>query len=268
MAVHRRWAAALFQAYEGRRRLGVAQNSTQEPRATPWLPVLLAVLTLALGIILSEVKGRIGWYTLIEALGLCLVIYCLAQWMTIRTVCPISRDVVDDLKRRIDQYVEKGAYTWILTNGQLIELERRVDVDEIWLVTSDVMADIPGSPFFDVVHANLARGIRYHYFVPDSLAADARAQQLIENHRGQGDIRVTKLSEDFFFLGPRLDFAIYDPLNRKGCRCAYMQLPVETTPILHVKTDPDIVDKLIGKLQATCLSTRPQPAVHRGQTPP
>lgn len=150
--------------------------STKEALKTSlWIPVVVAILTLGLGIVISEVQTKVGWLALLSALGICLGIFFCAFYVLVRKVCPISVDVVEGITRRMNQYVEKGAVTWLLTDKQLVEHERTLPVDEIWLVSSDLATDIPGSPYYDVVRQNLEKGVRYRYFIPRSLAAEARA---------------------------------------------------------------------------------------------
>lgn len=210
--------------------------------------MVLAVLTIALGIFISEIQTTVGWVPLIAALAVCLGIFWLCFNILVRQICPVSTGLLEDLSKRIDRFVERGAVTWLFTNEHLVQFERSIEVDEIWLVTSDLAADIPGSPFYEVVGQNLKRGVKYTYFIPRSLATEARGRQLLERHRGHGNIKVIHLSDDFFFLGPRLDFAIYDPMNRYNKRCGYMQLPVDSKDCMHAKLDVDLVDAIIGKL--------------------
>jgi len=101
--------------------------STKEALKTSlWIPVVVAILTLGLGIVISEVQTKVGWLALLSALGICLGIFFCAFYVLVRKVCPISVDVVEGITRRMNQYVEKGAVTWLLTDKQLVEHERKL----------------------------------------------------------------------------------------------------------------------------------------------
>lgn len=225
-------------------------KAKEKLKSVIWIPVFVAILTIALGIILSVTQNKIGWIPLLIALFICLLIFLLSFKIMMSWVCPISVGLFEALQSQIDRYVEKGAVTWMITNEQMAEVESAPGIEEVWLVTCDLAEDIPGTIFFDTVHKNLISGVRYRYFIPKSLEAEARANQLIENHGGYGDIAIISLSDDFFFLVPRLDFAIYDPMNRSGYRCGYMGLPLDGNERFHCKMEPQFVDLMIGKLQS------------------
>lgn len=219
-------------------------------KASIWIPGIVALLTLVLGIILSAVQDKIGWAPLIGALIICIAIFFLSMKVLLSQVLPISVEMFEKLQSQVDRYVEKGAITWMIDNEQMAEYEKTNNVNEVWLVTCDLAEDIPDAIFFDVVQKNLERGVRYRYFIPHSLAAQARGMQLVENHAGAGDIRVITLSDDFFFLVSRLDFTIYDPKNLNGQRCGYMGLPLDGTDRFHCSMESQFVDLMIGKLNS------------------
>jgi hypothetical protein len=214
-----------------------------------WLPVGTALLALGLGLVLSEVQVKIGWQPLIAAILISLFIFYLAIHLYVKAIYPTSLALLEDLKGHIDRHTAKDYVTWAISSKQLARFEAKVKTDQIWLVTCDLSEDIPGEVFFDVVHANLKRGVHYRYFIPQSLQAEARAKSLTENHKGAGKLDIVVLSDDFFFLTEQLDIAIYDPLNKTGARCGYLGLPVPSPERIHAELLPEFVDLVIGRLQ-------------------
>jgi len=213
-----------------------------------WLPVIVTVLTLGLGIVFSPVQSTVGWLPLLVALGICLAIFFLTAHVLLARVKPVSLDMLGQITKQLDRYVEKGAFTWTLTSEQLADFEGKPNINEVWLVTCDLAEDVPGEVFYDVVHTNLSRGIQYTYFIPKSLEAEARSRQLVQNHQGAGHVAIVYLPDDFFFLVPLLDFAIYDPYNVNGMKTGYMGLPVPSKDRIHCLMEPHFVDIMIGKL--------------------
>ena len=136
-----------------------------------WLPVVSAALTLILGIILSVVRVEIGWVPLIAATAICLGIFWLAMHAISLSIYPTSIALLNDLKSHIDQYTAKDSVNWIISSKRMAQLEESDAQNEVWLVTSDLSEDIPGALFFNVVHKNLKKGVRYVYFIPRSLQA-------------------------------------------------------------------------------------------------
>ena len=219
-------------------------------KSAVWIPVLVAALALALGLMISSLQSERGWWPFLGALLITVLIFFIALHIILAKVCPMSLDLMHDLKAQIDRYISRDTITWLIDNEQMAQFEENSDLEEIWLITSDLSEDIPGAVFFDVVHQNLKRGVRYRYFIPRSLEAEARAKQLIENHGSVGNITIVPLSDDFFWLVPRLDFAIYDPMNKSGHRCGYMGLHIDTDLRLHCDMEAQFVDLLIGKLHS------------------
>ncbi len=224
-----------------------------------WVPVVVAVLTLALGLVLSEVKARVGWLPFLIAIALCLGIFVLCFHLFTAKVLPLSIGLMNELRAEIGRHLDKNTLTWLITSAQMAEFESTIECDDIWLVTCDLAEDIPGELFFDTVRSNLRKGTRYKYFIPRSLHAAARIKQILENQQPHGDVEAVPLSDDFFFLATRLDFAIYDPFNQHGSRCGYMGLPSDSNERYHCRMQAEFVDMLIGKL-TSILDTQPRPA--------
>lgn len=218
-----------------------------------WVAILVTFFTVVLGIVISEIQNRVGWVTLAISLVTVIGIYSIITWLHLKYVFSISLRLSYDIQEKIDNYIEldrvekKG---WILTVPQLVEFEKNTGAPEIWLISGDLVEDVVGEPFFDAVTQNLARGIRYRYFVPDRPEIHSRVSQIEKQRKTSERVQVTYLSSDFFFLVPDLDFVIYNPYCEDAVeRVCYMGLPVPGEESHYeVKVSDDLVDLLIGKL--------------------
>lgn len=213
-----------------------------------WMPIITAILALILSTLFSGIQAKIGWLPILSSLVLVFAIFLLAMYIVARYIYPVSIGLMESIEDSMGRYVEKGAITWLMSNEQLAEYERKIEVKDIWLVSADLGDDIPGKPFYDVVKNNLERKIKYVYFVPKKLEAIARGQQMLENFGFPSNLDIVYLPDDFFFLTPSLDFIMYDPLNKLGKKEGYMSLPVTSGGRYCGKMEEHFLDLLIGKL--------------------
>lgn len=212
------------------------------------MPIIVSILTLILATLFSGIQTKIGWLPVFFSLILIFAIFLLAIHITARYIYPVSIELLEGIENSVERYIEKDAITWLMSNEQLAEYERKIKVKDIWLVSVDLADDIPGKPFYDVVRNNLKRKIEYIYFVPKKFETIARGNQMLENFGFPPNLKVIYLSDDFFFLVPSLDFIIYDPLNRLGKKEGYMSLPVISGEKYCGKMEESFLDLLIGKL--------------------
>jgi hypothetical protein len=211
-------------------------------------PAIVSVVTLIVGVALSEVKGAIGWSPIIVSLVSFLIIYVVTLVVLAQLYRPLCLGLLEEVKACVIGVVDPSKVGIIDNEGlKAIELSRRDK--EIWLVTGDLGEDVPTAPYFDVVHRNLKRDLRYVYFCPRSAKTEGRVAVITQSHgTTKGKLLFVFLPDDFFFLVPRLDFSIYDPYNTTGTRCGYMGLPMSTTEHLHGAMNLELLDSLVGKL--------------------
>jgi len=220
-------------------------------------PAIVSVLTLIVGVALSEVKGSIGWSPIIVALLCFLTIYVVTLVVLELQYRPLCLGLLEEVKACVTGAVDPSKVGIIDNEGlKAIELTRKDK--EIWLITGDLGEDVPGGPYFDVVHRNLKRERRYIYFCPRSAKTEGRVAVITQSHGNtKGKLLFVFLPDDFFFFVPRLDFCIYDPYNTTGTRCGYMGLPMNTQEHLHGDMNSELLDSLVGKL-APYLETETQ----------
>lgn len=214
------------------------------------LAIIIVTLTLGLTLILNEVQPKTGWKLLFVSLAFIVLIYSFLLWIFAKYLYVASHNIAQRVQATLDKYIGCDKIGWIITTEQMAEHEKSCSVSEIWLVSSDMSEDVSGGPFQDIVVANIKRGIKYRYFVPDKAEMRARIEQLRKNNNNSKNLSVSFLNDDFFFLVPRLDFAIYNPFKERGNeRIAYMGIPAESdTARLHARIDNNLIDALIGKL--------------------
>ncbi|MGA3136211.1 MAG: hypothetical protein ABSC88_09485 [Terracidiphilus sp.] len=208
--------------------------------------IVVTCLVVAAGIVLSEIQPRIGYWTLLIVVGIILAVFAIAVLMI---SLPLRREMQQTLEK-ISSFINPQSIEWLLNTKQLTTYEEGVNADEIWLLSSDLLDDSEGGPFEGVVSANLAKGTRYVYFVPDVHEVRARVEILKSTHKNNAKLRFVYLPDSFFFLVPKLDIAIYNPLSHdKGGRNAFIGLPDPVgTSHYHARASIDFVDRLVGVL--------------------
>lgn len=212
--------------------------------------LIVTCLTIVLGIVLSELQAKMGWAMLLVSLSSIFALFMIVIWLVVRPVLSMATGIGDQIQETLEKYVSPEKVNWLLTTLQLADYERRTKAPEIWLITSDLSEDIIGEPFNAVVSEKLKNGVRYRYFVPNTLEIRARVGQMVRSHGNVESLKVTYLSDEFFFLVPRFDFVIYDPFGGSRTeRVAYMGIPVPgEVSHYHARVDHELTDVLIGKL--------------------
>ncbi len=215
-----------------------------------WVAIIMGVIALMLGVLIGELQTSVGWMNLLISLGFVALIFGFVIWMVFRYVYDVSIGLAEELKDNIKCYIDPQKINWVFTNEQLISLEKAKKWPEIWLVSSDLAFETQDGVFHKVVASNLKKGIKYRYFVSNDLATKARIEQIFSQHDNHQGLSVTMLEDDFFFLVPRFDFAIYNPKNvGRINREAYMGIPISDEPVMyHAKISNDLIDVIIGKL--------------------
>lgn len=212
--------------------------------------VVVTFLTVLLAIMLNKVQAQVGWLILLTSLAFILIVFGLITWLIVRYVFKVSIDLSDDIRATLDKYIGAEKISWLMTTPQLVRFESKARCSDIWLFSADVSTDCVGSAFQKVVSENLKRGIRYHYFVPDTPAVRARIEQLFRYNKNNPNLKVAYLDDSFFFLVPRFDFAIYNPYKEGDTpRVAYMGLPVPgEADQYHAEFSDELTDVLMGKI--------------------
>jgi hypothetical protein len=214
--------------------------------------IVITVLTIVLGLLFSELQTKLGWLTLLISIIIIFSIIFVVLWLSFKNVLSVNQQLASNIDSSYKQLIDKYQLGWLFSSQQLYEIEATLSDIEIWLVTADLGEDKIGGFFQNCVTDNLNKGnVVYHYFVPDRLDIKAKVEQLKCHNQNSPNLKFTFLNDDFFFLVPKFDFSIYNPLNHSTNleRLAFMGVPAkEEEHQYHVKISDDITDVLIGKL--------------------
>jgi len=210
------------------------------------LALIIAGLTILLGFVLAELQTKLGWGLLAVSLITVLIIFGMIIWLVQEPL----QHILIALARDIRRLLEPKSIGWLLDTDQLASYELESNAPEIWLLTSDLLDDSQGGPFQTVVEKNLQKGKHYIYFVPNTPEIRARLEMVFSHHRNKQFLKAVYLPDSFFFLVPKLDIAIYNPLSKgKTVRCAFMGIPVPgQQDHYHASVSLDFIDKLVGTL--------------------
>jgi hypothetical protein len=115
-----------------------------------------------------------------------------------------------------NQEHEKSLREWVMTIGEVEKMESETAAPEIWVVTSDLKDDAEGGSFQQIVSRNIKRGILYRFFVPDTPEMRKATGAMLAFKKKSENLKITELSQDYFFLVPVFDLALYNPLKKKG----------------------------------------------------
>lgn len=155
-----------------------------------------------------------------------------------------------EIKGIQEKIAESKIMNGICKEEQLALMERTCSFEEIWLISPDLLTEINSGIYAGVINKNLKKGTKYKYFVPDTEINRVRVKIFKKNCGYSKNLEVYDLADDFFFLVPRVDFAIYEPMKsitdgKKG----YIGLPIQgTTESFAVLMNNDFVDAVVGKL--------------------
>lgn len=212
--------------------------------------LLLTALTVAAGILISEAQSKIGWRPLLLALAIVFSMFILVAFLV---VAPLREQVgaaLGSIERLVERQIAPNAITWLLNEEQLVAYERESKAPEVWLLTSDLLDDSHGGAFQGVVAENIRRGVKQTYFVPNMPEVRARVESILAFHNNHPNLGVVYLSDEFFFLSPRLDIVIYNPLGKGGIeRTGFMGLPSPSGGWhFHAMVSGEFLDRLVGRL--------------------
>lgn len=214
--------------------------------------LIIVFLTILFGIFLSELQNKLGWSGLTLSLLFISSIIFFILWLSFKNVLSINQSIADRIESNCNNLIDRYKLDWILSSEQIENFEKELCNIEIWLITSDLAEDTVGSFFQECVSKNLKKNsVIYKYFVPDTLDIKAKVEKLKLINNNHENLHFIFLSDDFFFLTPRLDFSIYNPFQTPNSmeRLGLMGIPDTDEEIqYHAKVSDLIIDTLIGKL--------------------
>ena len=230
-----------------------------EKKSNGWETVCITILLPAMSVVcsigISYFEKRIGLFPVLLMLLAILVIIPISIYAGAIMVSNMGKNAIEtqmnlEIKMIQQKVAENKIMNGICKEEQLALMEKTYPFEEIWLISPDLLTEINSGIYAGVIKENLKKGTKYKYFVPETEINKVRVQIFRNSCGNSKNLEVYYLSDDFFFLVPRVDFAIYEPMKsitdgKKG----YIGLPIQgTAESFAVLMNNDFVDAVIGKL--------------------
>ncbi|MFZ5468779.1 MAG: helix-turn-helix domain-containing protein [Myxococcota bacterium] len=140
---------------------------------------------------------------------------------------------VDEIAGELEQHRQRIAAMLRASRLQLVwSLEQKIAFEgrarNVWVVTPDLNLELNVAAVRELVRANLARGVKYRYLIPDSLTLRRRARALFELAPRSELLQVRQLKPMFFDFA--IETVLYDAEDRKS-RLGLMIAPSERADI-------------------------------------
>ena len=223
---------------------------------TIWTSIVVAISALFASVFFSEAQESYGIWNVLISLTFLLALFfeimmiyraylfdSLKQLVFPRIEMAMSQQPPDD---RYDHLFDE----YIISDRKLSEFERNCMCDEIWIASNDLTTEIDGGLYAEIVPYNLSRGIKYKFFAPRNNITVMRMEHLKRRDGSSENVKYYLLSDDFFFLVPRLDFTIYNPYGTSATgRIGYIGLDLPDSEDLYAaKVDDLLTDAIASKL--------------------
>ena len=230
-----------------------------EKNSNGWETVCITILLPAMSVVcsigISYLEKRIGLFPVLLMLLAILVIIPISIYAGVVMVSNMGKNAIEtqmdlEIKMIQQKVAENKIMNGICKEEQLALMEKTYPFEEIWIISPDLLTEINSGIYAGVIKENLKKGTKYKYFVPETEINKVRVQIFRNSCGNSKNLEIYYLSDDFFFLVPRVDFAIYEPMKsitdgKKG----YIGLPIQgTTESFAVLMNNDFVDAVIGKL--------------------
>lgn len=230
-----------------------------EKNSNGWETVCITILLPAMSVVcsigISYLEKRIGLFPVLLMLLAILVIIPISIYAGVVMVSNMGKNAIEtqmdlEIKMIQQKVAENKIMNGICKEEQLALMEKTYPFEEIWLISPDLLTEINSGIYAGVIKENLKKGTKYKYFVPETEINKVRVQIFRNSCGNNKNLEIYYLSDDFFFLVPRVDFAIYEPMKsitdgKKG----YIGLPIQgTAESFAVLMNNDFVDAVIGKL--------------------
>lgn len=227
-----------------------------------WISILLPLVSLVSTMGINFMIKRIGvLFCLLILAGIVLMVL-VSELLTIIIVRSTHKEKVNS---QLDSVTKEAFITAfrdldigvIGINGvypeeEIAQMELTNEYDCIWLISHDLLTEIEEGVYSGVVYQNLKKGIKYTYFVPWSETNEHRIEMIKKRCNNSKNLSFYFLNNDFFFLVPQIDFAIYEPYKsfdngKKG----YMGINIEGLKGRYeTLMNHSFLDAMIAKLES------------------
>jgi hypothetical protein len=193
-----------------------------EKNSNGWETVCITILLPAMSVVcsigISYLEKRIGLFPVLLMLLAILVIIPISIYAGVVMVSNMGKNAIEtqmdlEIKMIQQKVAENKIMNGICKEEQLALMEKTYPFEEIWLISPDLLTEINSGIYAGVIKENLKKGTKYKYFVPETEINKVRVQIFRNSCGNNKNLEIYYLSDDFFFLVPRVDFAIYEPMK-------------------------------------------------------
>ena len=227
--------------------------------------ILFPIISVGCSFGISYLEKSIGFFPSILLLLIILIFFLISVYIAGKTLLHIRKDNIDEIinkniKNIQDKLVNNKIMNGIYKEKALALMEKTNVHSEIWLISPDLLTEINNGVYAGVVRDNLKKGTKYRYFIPHSPTNEIRVKMFQENCNNDKNLEIYYLTDDFFFLVPDVDFAIYEPLKSiSDGKQGYMGLLFQgMKERFAVLMNNDFVDALASKLEECALKSQPK----------
>lgn len=225
-----------------------------------WVSILIPLISVVSTIGISFLMKQLGVLLLIAVLiaivGVVVIVEFLAILLIRSTHGEKTNSMLETATKEAfitamrDMDVGVVGVNGVYPEEEIAQMELSEQFDEIWLVSQDLITEIEEGVYYWAVHQNLKKGTKYTYFVPKTAINDLRINLIKKKCGNNKNLRFFYLDEDFFFLVPKIDFAIYEPFRTvEDGKKGYMGVNIEgLSGRYEVLMNHSFLDAMIAKL--------------------
>lgn len=217
--------------------------------------ILLPLISIGCSLGIHYLETMIGLVYTIVLLLLIVIIVPLAIYWSNSLYSYISNNALEkqmdlEIKEIQNRISSERIMNGICKDEQLALMEKTCSFEEIWALSPDLRKVSDDGLYLNAIRSNLKKGTKYKYFVTDKAENRVRSKRFRKKCGYSPDLEIYYLPDDFFFLVPKVDVSIFEPMKlpidgKKG----YLGLPIEgTDEHFEFLMDDDFVDAIIGKL--------------------
>jgi hypothetical protein len=225
-----------------------------------WVLTFIPVVVLLLNILVSATQNAFGGITVVVSLLFLAFIFAGNMFVYDKI---LKQLLSEHVLQKFEVNLGRQLAEWpslpenlIMQDSKLAEYEKICRCDEIWVLSNDLKTEVDGGLYAAIVPANLARGIKYKFFVAKTSGTDIRIEQL-KKRNGYPDLaKYYRVGEDFFFLVAKFDVCIFDPYKTAASgRKGYIGLDISAD---HHELDVvEISDGLVDAIESKLLEYIP-----------
>lgn len=218
-------------------------------KTDPLFAILVAILAITVSVGLSLIFNFTGPWQAIGGVvfaGLVAVFSALiAHRITEHRLAALDVSI-----GRIEGIAPSTKFDWLLTDIDLMALEKDKSTQEMWIISPNLQNDIDGGPFQPIVKANIKKGSRYEYFLPKTDLIEGRISQVQELFIGyEENLNIHRLTEEQFGTLPLTHVGIFNPNPKANCHTRVFFEAPSSERGWWIEADKTLASQMIGRLK-------------------